>query len=146
MFKAAFEAVPRSLIDAARIDGLSEWRIILRVLLPLSKPAIATNVILSFIWSWNNFLWPLLITRDPTMQTLPLGLARFLSYMEDTTGALYAFAVHGAGAVDPRVPDGAEGVHPRPHLRERPRDERRVRPVLAPEVALVHRPGRVHRQ
>ncbi|MEO6623480.1 MAG: carbohydrate ABC transporter permease [Burkholderiaceae bacterium] len=93
VFKAAFEAVPRSLIDAARIDGLSEARIIWRVLLPLSKPAIATNVILSFIWSWNNFLWPLLITRDPNMQTLPLGLARFLSYMEDTTGALYAFAV-----------------------------------------------------
>ena len=93
VFKAAFEAVPRSLIDAARIDGLSEWRIIVRVLMPLSRPAIATNVILSFIWSWNNFLWPLLITRDPNMQTLPLGLARFLSYMEDTTGALYAFAV-----------------------------------------------------
>ena len=93
VFKAAFEAVPRSLIDAARLDGLAEWRIVLRVLLPLSKPAIATNVILSFIWSWNNFLWPLLITRDPLMQTLPLGLARFLSYMEDTTGALYAFAV-----------------------------------------------------
>lgn len=93
VFKAAFEAVPRSLIDAARLDGLSEWRIIMRVLLPLSKPAIATNVILTFIWSWNNFLWPLLITRDPLMQTLPLGLARFLSYMEDTTGALYAFAV-----------------------------------------------------
>jgi len=93
VFKAAFEAVPKSLIDAARIDGLGEWRIIARVLLPLSKPAIATNVILSFIWSWNNFLWPLLITRDPQMQTLPLGLARFLSYMDDTTGALYAFAV-----------------------------------------------------
>lgn len=93
VFKAAFESVPRSLIDAARLDGLSEWRIILRVLMPLSKPAIATNVILTFIWSWNNFLWPLLITRDPLMQTLPLGLARFLSYLEDTTGALYAFAV-----------------------------------------------------
>jgi ABC-type glycerol-3-phosphate transport system permease component len=76
-----------------KADGLSEWRIIVRVLLPLSKPAIATNVILTFIWSWNNFLWPLLIVRDPNMQTLPLGLARFLSYMEDTTGALYAFAV-----------------------------------------------------
>ncbi len=93
VFKAAFEAVPRSLIDAARLDGLSEWRIIVRVLMPLSKPAIATNIILTFIWSWNNFLWPLLITRDPLMQTLPLGLARFLSYLEDTTGALYAFAV-----------------------------------------------------
>jgi ABC-type glycerol-3-phosphate transport system permease component len=93
VYKAAFEAVPRSLIDAARIDGLREWQIVLRILLPLSKPAIATNVILTFIWSWNNFLWPLIVTRDPNMQTLPLGLARFLSYMEDTTGALYAFAV-----------------------------------------------------
>ena len=93
IFKSAFESVPRSLIDAARIDGLGEWRIIARVLLPLSRPAIATNVVLAFIWSWNSFMWPLIITRDATMQTLPLGLARFLSYMEDTTGALYAFVV-----------------------------------------------------
>ena len=93
VFKAAFEAVPKSLIDAARIDGLKEWQIILKVLMPLSKPAIATNVVLGFVWSWNSFMWPLLITRDPQMQTLPLGLARFLSYLEDTTGALYAFAV-----------------------------------------------------
>lgn len=93
IYKAAFEAVPRSLIDAARIDGLSEGRIIVKVLLPLSKPAIATNVILAFIWSWNSFMWPLIITRDASMQTLPLGLARFLSYLEDTTGALYAFVV-----------------------------------------------------
>ena len=93
IFKASFDAVPRSLIDAARIDGLGELRILLRVMLPLSTPAIATNVVLSFIWSWNNFLWPLIITRSPDMQTLPLGLARFLSYMEDTTGALYAFVV-----------------------------------------------------
>ena len=93
IFKSAFEAVPRSLIDAARIDGLGEWRIIARVLLPLSRPAIATNVVLAFIWSWNSFMWPLISTRDADMQTLPLGLARFLSYMEDTTGALYAFVV-----------------------------------------------------
>ena len=93
IFKASFEAVPRSLVDAARIDGLGDLRILTRVLLPLSTPAIATNVVLAFIWSWNNFLWPLIVTRDPNMQTLPLGLARFLSYMEDTTGALYAFVV-----------------------------------------------------
>ncbi len=93
VFKASFDAVPRSLIDAARIDGLSDLRILLRVMMPLAKPAIATNVILAFIWSWNNFLWPLIITRDESMQTLPLGLARFLSVHEDTTGALYAFCV-----------------------------------------------------
>ena len=64
VFKASFDAVPRSLIDAARIDGLSDLRILMRVMMPLAKPAIATNVILAFIWSWNNFLWPLIITRD----------------------------------------------------------------------------------
>jgi len=93
VFKASFDAVPRSLVDAARIDGLAEWRIIWKIMLPLSTSAVATNVILSFIWSWNNFLWPLVVTRDPLLQTLPLGLARFLSYHENTTGALYAFCI-----------------------------------------------------
>jgi ABC-type glycerol-3-phosphate transport system permease component len=93
VFKASFDAVPRSLIDAAKMDGLSEWRIIWKVMIPLAKSAMATNVILSFIWSWNNFLWPLIMTRSADMQTLPLGLARFLSYQEDTTGALYAFCI-----------------------------------------------------
>jgi ABC-type glycerol-3-phosphate transport system permease component len=93
VFKASFDAVPRSLLDAARLDGLPEWRIILLIMLPLSTSAIATNVILSFIWSWNNFLWPLIVIRNETMQTLPLGLSTFLSYLENTTGALYAFCV-----------------------------------------------------
>jgi ABC-type glycerol-3-phosphate transport system permease component len=93
VFKASFDAIPASLIDAAKVDGLSEWRIIWTIMMPLAKSAMATNVILSFIWSWNNFLWPLIMTRSPEMQTLPLGLSRFLSYQEDTTGALYAFCI-----------------------------------------------------
>jgi ABC-type glycerol-3-phosphate transport system permease component len=93
VFKAAFDAVPRSLLDAARIDGLPEWRLLDRMLLPLATGAIATNVILAFIWSWNNFMWPLIIIRSGAMQTLPLGLSTFLSYLENTTGALYAFCV-----------------------------------------------------
>lgn len=93
VFKASFDAVPSSLVDAARIDGLSDWKIILKIMLPLSTSAVATNVILAFIWSWNNFLWPLIIIRDQDMQTLPLGLSRFLTVVEGTTGALYAFCV-----------------------------------------------------
>jgi ABC-type glycerol-3-phosphate transport system permease component len=93
VFKAAFDAVPPSLRDAARIDGLPEWRVLDRILLPLATGAVATNVILSFIWSWNNFMWPLIIIRSEAMQTLPLGLSTFLSYLENTTGALYAFCV-----------------------------------------------------
>lgn len=93
VFKASFDAIPKSLIDAARIDGMPDWKIVFRLMLPLSKSAIATNVILAFIWSWNNFLWPLVIIRDQSMQTLPLGLSRFLTVVEDTTGALYAFCI-----------------------------------------------------
>jgi ABC-type glycerol-3-phosphate transport system permease component len=93
VFKAAFEAIPKSLVEAARIDGVPDWMIVFRIIMPLTKPAIATNVILAFIWSWNSFLWPLVVVRDVDMQTLPLGLSRFLSVVEDTTGALYAFCV-----------------------------------------------------
>lgn len=93
VFKASFDAVPTSLVDAARIDGLSEIQIVSKILIPLSSAAVATNVVLAFIWSWNNFLWPLIIVRDANMQTLPLGLSRFLSLHETTTGALYAFCI-----------------------------------------------------
>lgn len=93
VFKSSFDTVPSSLIDAARIDGLPEWKMIYKIFLPLSKPAIATNVILSFIWSWNNFLWPLIIIRERNMQTLPLGLSRFLGYFEQSSGQIYAFCL-----------------------------------------------------
>ena len=93
LFKANFEAVPKSLVDASKIDGVPDWKIVWKIMLPLSKPAVATNIIFSFIWTWNHFLWPLIIIRDVKMQTLPLGLSYFLSYFEDTTGALYAFCV-----------------------------------------------------
>ena len=93
VFKAAFDAVPRSLLDAARIDGLGDLGILARIMLPLSTAAVATNVILAFIWSWNNFLWPLIVVRNQEMQTLPLALSTFLSYLENTTGALYAFCI-----------------------------------------------------
>src|SRR5262249_57486912 len=91
--KGGLEGVGGWVMGAGGIEGVWELMVIRRILLPLSKPAIATNVILSFIWSWNAFLWPLISIRSQEMQTLPLGLARFLSALEDTTGALYAFGV-----------------------------------------------------
>jgi ABC-type glycerol-3-phosphate transport system permease component len=93
VFKSSFDAVPKSIIDSTRIDGLNEWRLLDQIYLPLAGPAIATNIILAFVWSWNNFIWPLIIVRDEAMQTLPLALSRFLSYFEDTSGQLYAFVV-----------------------------------------------------
>jgi ABC-type glycerol-3-phosphate transport system permease component len=93
VFKASFDAVPSSLYDAAKIDGMADWKMLFRIFLPLSKAAVGTNIILSFIWSWNNFIWPLIIINEREMQTLPLGLARFLSYFEDTSGQMYAFVL-----------------------------------------------------
>ena len=93
VFKANFDAVPQSLYDVGAIDGVPDWKMLFRIYLPLARPAIATNIILTFVWSWNNFIWPLIIIDDKIMQTLPLGLARFLSYFEDTSGQLFAFVI-----------------------------------------------------
>lgn len=67
--------VPDELIDAARVDGAGEWRTFWRVVLPQTKPALATLGILTFLGSWNNFLWPLIAVKSADMYTLPVGLA-----------------------------------------------------------------------
>jgi multiple sugar transport system permease protein len=70
-------AVPRDLLDAARIDGAGEWRIFWRIVLPLTKPALAALGIFQFLASWNNFLWPLVALTDESKYTLPVALATF---------------------------------------------------------------------
>jgi len=67
--------LPDELIDAARVDGAGEWRIFTRVIMPLCKPALATLGILTFLASWNNFLWPLVVAQSDDRYTLPVGLA-----------------------------------------------------------------------
>lgn len=78
LLRQFFKTIPFELEDAAKIDGCSYWRIYWNIMLPLSKPALATLGIFVFMWSWNNFLWPLLVTNSLEMKTLPLGLAYFL--------------------------------------------------------------------
>lgn len=67
--------VPRDLMDAARIDGCSEFRIFIEVVLPLIKPAIIALSIFTFIGAWNEFLWPLIATTSNSMRTLTVGMA-----------------------------------------------------------------------
>jgi len=67
--------VPRDLMDAARIDGCSEFRIFMEVVLPLIKPAIIALSIFTFIGAWNEFLWPLIATTSNSMRTLTVGMA-----------------------------------------------------------------------
>lgn len=73
--------IPDDLIEAARMDGAGEFRIFLRVVLPLCKPALAVVAIFSVIWRWNDFLWPLLIAQEESVYTLPVALARFSSQL-----------------------------------------------------------------
>lgn len=75
LFRQAFLKLPKELEDAARIDGCSEWGIYWRIMLPLTKPTIATMVIFTFVSSWGEFLWPLIVLRSPRMYTVAVGLA-----------------------------------------------------------------------
>jgi multiple sugar transport system permease protein len=67
-------SLPDEVLDAARIDGASEFEIFWRIVLPLSMPVIGALGILSFVYQWNNFLWPLVIARSSDMWTVPVGL------------------------------------------------------------------------
>jgi alpha-1,4-digalacturonate transport system permease protein len=71
--------IPDDLIEAARIDGAGEFRIFLRIVLPLCKAALAVLTIFSVIWRWNDFLWPLIISQSEDKYTLPVALALFNS-------------------------------------------------------------------
>jgi multiple sugar transport system permease protein len=69
--------IPDELIEAARIDGANEWRIFWQVVLPITAPVLATLGILTFLGSWNSFLYPLVMAQEPNMYTLPVALATF---------------------------------------------------------------------
>ncbi len=74
ILKRFFDAVPRDYEEAAKLDGAGHLRVLWSVIVPLSGPIMAAVGIFTFIGSWNNFLWPLLIATDPSMMTLPVGL------------------------------------------------------------------------
>lgn len=72
------QTIPGQYIDAARIDGASEFQIFYRVVLPCATPALATVAVLKFILSWNSFLWPLVMAQDESMMTLTVGMQTFV--------------------------------------------------------------------
>lgn len=77
LMRQFIEPLPNELIDAARVDGASELRIYLRVILPQTKPALAVLALFTFVFQWNNFLWPLIATSTTAMRTMPVGLTLF---------------------------------------------------------------------
>jgi multiple sugar transport system permease protein len=79
LMRQFFLGVPDDLLDAARLDGFSEFRIFWKIALPLVKPALAALCIFTFLGNWNAYIWPLIVVRSEEMRTLPVGVAFFSS-------------------------------------------------------------------
>jgi len=77
LMRQSIEMIPNDYIDAARMDGSSELRIFFEVILPSVKPAIATLLIIKFMWSWNEFFWPMVVISSPQMKVVTMGLMSF---------------------------------------------------------------------
>jgi multiple sugar transport system permease protein len=92
LMKQYYETIPEELSEAARIDGLSEYGIYRRIILPLSKPALASLALITFVTTWNDYLGPLIYLRSPSLFTVQLGLSTFIS----TYNAQYALIMTGS--------------------------------------------------
>ena len=85
--------IPDELIDSARIDGASEWRIYLQVVLPLARPALAVLAIFSVMWRWNDFLWPKIVLTQNQVFTLQVGLEAFQGDLQVQWNLILAMTV-----------------------------------------------------
>ncbi|GGA55223.1 glycerol-3-phosphate ABC transporter permease [Pseudoclavibacter endophyticus] len=100
LLRQQFKTLPRELIEAAELDGAGHWKRLWRIVVPVSAPTIATVALVTIVGEWNDFLWPMLITDDPNVMTLPVGL-NLLRSIEGATGT---YGVLMAGAVLVIVP------------------------------------------
>ena len=100
LLRQFFRAVPHELEDAARIDGASEWQIFVRIMIPMAAPALSTLAIITALYSWNNFLWPLVIINTPESMTAPIAI----SYLSAGTYASQNYAALLAAAFTTALP------------------------------------------
>ncbi|CAN7702122.1 MULTISPECIES: carbohydrate ABC transporter permease [Rhizobium] len=91
--RQAFSMMPGELFDAARVEGVKEWQIFLRIALPLARPTMAALAIILFLHSWNNYLWPLLINSKPGMMTAPVALGTLIGLTKVSWGGIMAGAM-----------------------------------------------------
>lgn len=93
MMKQFYSSVPDSLCEAARIDGMNEYQIYSRIMLPLSKPALSTLTIFTFVNTWNDYLGPLIYLKSPEKKTIQLGLKMFIGQYSSEYGLIMAGSV-----------------------------------------------------
>lgn len=96
LLRQAFLGVPRDLQDAAALDGYGHWRFMTRVAVPLARPAIAALAVFSFLGAWNQYLWPLLITKDDRLRTVQIGLRQLRGVSLDQVNVTFAGVVIAA--------------------------------------------------
>lgn len=92
MARQFFVSIPDELLEAARVDGVGHLRTFWHIVLPLSKPLIAALVIFTFMWRWNEFVWPLIVLNDGDAYTLPVGLRFLISQFGTDYGPLLAMS------------------------------------------------------
>lgn len=90
LFRQSISGISDELIEAAKLDGASDWRIFHQIILPMSRNAIAAFTIFQFLWNWEDYLWPFLIITDPNKQLLPVGLQTFNGQYGTDYGGLFA--------------------------------------------------------
>ena len=88
--RSAFTEMPNELVESAQIDGASDWRIFHQVVLPMSRNSIAALAIFTFLWNWEDYLWPFLMITDDDKQLLSVGLKMFSGQYGTDYGGLFA--------------------------------------------------------
>jgi ABC-type glycerol-3-phosphate transport system permease component len=93
LMRQAFMTLPHELRDAAALDGYGHWRFLWRVAVPLARPAVAALTVFAFLAAWNQYLWPLLITKDDQYRTVQIGLKQLQQTSIDQINVVFAGAV-----------------------------------------------------
>jgi sn-glycerol 3-phosphate transport system permease protein len=96
LMRQAFLQVPRDLQDAASLDGYGHWRFMSRVAVPLARPAVAALSVFAFLGAWNQYLWPLLITKDEKYRTVQIGLKQLRATSIDQVNVTFAGVIIAA--------------------------------------------------
>jgi ABC-type glycerol-3-phosphate transport system permease component len=96
MMRQAFLGVPRDLQDAAALDGYGHWRFLTRVAVPIARPTVAALTVFSFLGAWNQYLWPLLVTRDDRLRTVQIGLKQLQNTQIDQVNVTFAGVIIAA--------------------------------------------------
>lgn len=96
LFRQAFRSLPRELRDAARLDGYGHFRFLVRVVVPLNRPMIGALAIFTFLTSWNQYLWPLIVTSTNSVRTVQIGLRQLEALNIDQVNVIFAGTVLAA--------------------------------------------------